>query len=99
MAFIGHRCTCGHNDVNHTKNDKGKLVCTAKAGAPCGRPCKSQGEPEVMPSFAVTGRPVERIIPPGDGFRAMGDHVIVKTCYCYCDGCQALYEQLVPATA
>jgi hypothetical protein len=95
MAFIGHRCGCGHNDLNHAEDDKGKQICTAKAGASCGKGCKSQGEPELMPTFDAKGGTVERILPPGDGLRAMGDSVVVRTCGC--DACQALYEQLASA--
>lgn len=97
MAFIGHRCACGHNDIQHTDGTTSSIgTCTAD----CGRDCKSScslelPEPEVMPSFDIKGNSVERILPPGDGFRAMGDHQVVTTCRC--DACQALYAQLAPA--
>lgn len=95
MAFIGHRCSCGHNDINHADNDKGKPICTAKAGSPCGKPCKSLGESEVMPTFDRKGNTVERIIAPGDGLETESGVKVVTTCGC--DVCLALYEQLATA--
>ncbi|MFH8797085.1 hypothetical protein [Streptomyces sp. NPDC017941] len=95
MAFIGHRCTCGHNDLNHTENDKGKNVCTANAGARCGRKCTALKEPELLPTFDIKGHPVERVIVPGDGLRTESGTAVTQTCTC--DGCQALYDQITSA--
>ncbi|MFJ8110460.1 hypothetical protein [Streptomyces sp. NPDC096132] len=95
MAFIGHRCACGHNDLNHTKSDTGKQICTAKAGASCGKSCKSQSESEVMPTFDRRGLRIKRVIAPGDGLETESGSPVVRTCAC--DACQALYEQLAPA--
>jgi hypothetical protein len=95
MAFIGHRCSCGHNDLNHTQNDKGKRICTARAGGSCGKGCYPQGEPEVMPTFDRKGLRVERLITPGNGLETENGTHVVRTCTC--DDCQALYQQLAPA--
>jgi hypothetical protein len=95
MAFIGHRCSCGHNDLNHTENDAGKKVCTAKAGGSCGRSCRTQGESEVLPTFDRKGRHIERVLAPGDGLKTESGAALVKTCTC--DDCQAFHEQLAPA--
>ncbi|ELP62819.1 hypothetical protein PV735_11230 [Streptomyces turgidiscabies] len=97
MAFIGHRCTCGHNDLNHIESENGKRNCTAKSGGSCGKPCTSQGDSEVLPTFDLKGNHVERIIAPGDGPQTEGGTVLVRTCTC--DACQALYEQLALAAA
>ncbi|MFF3643428.1 hypothetical protein [Streptomyces sp. NPDC002564] len=95
MALIGHRCSCGHNDINHATDADGKRACTAKAGAPCGKRCKTLGDPEVMPTFDRKGNRVERIIPPGEGLPTETGSTGTRTCPC--DACQALYEQLAPA--
>lgn len=98
MAFIGHRCTCGHNDLNHTRNDKGKAVCTARSGGSCGKGCIASGEPELLPTFDRKGRHIEQITPPGDGLKTESGSTGVKTCIC--DACQALYAQLaIPSAA
>lgn len=96
MAFIGHRCSCGHNDINHAEDGKGKRVCTANGGAPCKRRCKTNGEPELMPTFDGKGNRVERIVRPGGGL-AIGDaHPIGRTCEC--ESCQSLYGQLATSS-
>jgi hypothetical protein len=97
MAYIGHRCDCGHTDLQHRNNGTSKTLgsCTANCGLSCGFPCGATPEPQVIPTFDGHGRPVERVIAPGGGLPAMGDVDVLKTCPC--DACVALYEQLVPA--
>lgn len=97
MALIGHRCKCGHNDINHTEDGDGKRLCTAGGSGSCKRRCKPVTDvmPELMPTFDLKGNAVERVIPPGDGLGLDGGHPIGRTCGC--DACQALYEQLVPS--
>lgn len=97
MAYIGHRCDCGHTDLSHRNNGEGQSLggCTGYCGTSCGTPCGSMPEPEVFPTFDAKGRPVERVIEPGGGLPAMGDNDVLKTCPCA--ACAALYEQLVAA--
>lgn len=100
MAYIGHRCDCGHTDLSHehdgTSDNLGR--CTAEFGSTCRRACGPVvAPPEVIPTFDAKGNQVERVIEPGDGLRAMGDHVIVRTCPC--DACVALHEQMAAVNA
>lgn len=84
MAFIDHRCPCGHRLTQH----RGPGNCTADAGKGCARPCsKTLPAPEVMPSWDLKGRPVKRIVPPGEDF---GNHFTTHDC----ETCRALYEQV-----
>lgn len=95
MAYIGHRCNCGHSDLNHAQDGTAETLgaCTTT----CQRPCGPVAEPEVIPTFDIKAKPVERIIPPGDGLRSEGGGIVVKTCAC--DACIALHEQLAPVSA
>lgn len=97
MAYIGHRCDCGHTDLQHTGNGEGSTLgpCTGGFGVSCGKGCGTTPESEVFPTFDRKVRPIERIIPPGDGLRSENNVTIVKTCPC--DACVALHEQLVSA--
>ncbi|MEV8045914.1 hypothetical protein AB0P02_19015 [Streptomyces griseoluteus] len=96
MAFIGHRCSCGHNDLNHKLDTDDKQVCTARSGEACGEGCDTQGDPELMPTFDRKGRPIERILAPGDALETESGVRLISTCEC--DACRDLYEQLaVPA--
>lgn len=100
MAYIGHRCTCGHSDLQHTRDGTSNSLgrCTAGAGGSCGRICGPQPEPpEVIPTFDSKGRAVERVIPPGGGLPAMGDASVLKTCPC--EACSALYDQMTAQLA
>jgi hypothetical protein len=90
MAYIGHPCACGHTDLQHSANGAGKSL--GRCSTACARPCGPLAAPEVRPTFDAKGRPVERIIPPGEGLRSMGGVVVVRTCPC--DACTALYEQV-----
>ncbi|MCI3271428.1 hypothetical protein [Streptomyces cylindrosporus] len=95
MAYIGHRCKCGHSDLHHTQDGTGKTLgrCTADYGKGCSRGCsRSIPEPEVIPSFDGKGRVVERVIEPGDGLASMSDSPTVRTCPC--EACVALYAQV-----
>jgi hypothetical protein len=93
MAYIGHRCDCGHTDLQHEHDATSDTLgrCTAEYGVTCSRGCGLVNEPEVIPTFDAKGNRVERVIEPGDGLRSMGGAVIVRTCTC--DACRALYEQ------
>jgi hypothetical protein len=51
----------------------------------------------VIPTFDFRGRPVERVIAPGDGLRSISGVKIAATCPCA--SCTALYEQLHPQSA
>lgn len=86
MAFIDHRCACGHRMTQH----RGAGRCQHYGGAGCGNPCSPLSDmpaPELMPSFTAQAKPVDMITPPGETF---GNHF--RTCGC--EKCAALYEQL-----
>lgn len=93
MAYIGHRCNCGHTDLQHVHDGTETSLggCTAGAGASCGRPCGPVQEPEIIPTFDLKGRPVDRVIEPGGGLASETGVLIVRTCTC--DACTALYER------
>jgi hypothetical protein len=95
MAYIGHRCTCGHSDLNHTKDGTSQSLggCTAT----CQKPCGPTPEPEVIPTFDLKAQPVERVIVPGEGLPSEGGGFVIRTCTC--DACVALHEQLATAAA
>lgn len=95
MAFIGHRCGCGHNDLNHTQDGTGESL--GSCVTTCTRPCGPVREPEVIPTFDIKAQPVERIVIPGEGLPTEGGGFVVRTCTC--DACQALYEQHALAAA
>lgn len=96
MAYIGHLCGCGHMDIHHGILQSGERgSCSAKAGVGCGNGCSKNEQAIQRPTFDTKGRPVERIIPPGDGLRSVGDAVIVRTCDC--EACQALYAEITAA--
>jgi hypothetical protein len=90
MARIGHRCECGHSDLNHTKDGTSQSLgsCTAT----CQKPCGPLAAPEVIPTFDLKAKPVERVIVPGEG-----GGLCIRTCAC--DACTALYEQTVQPQA
>jgi hypothetical protein len=95
MAYIGHRCDCGHSDLNHTQDGAGKSLgnCTST----CQRPCGPIAQPEVIPTFDLKAKPVERVIIPGEGLLTESGGFAVRTCAC--DACVALHEQLTEAAA
>lgn len=89
MAYIGHRCTCGHSDLNHRQD--GTATTLGGCAATCQRPCGPLPAPEVIPTFDLKARPVDRVIVPGEGLPAEGGNYVIRTCAC--DACTALYEQ------
>ena len=95
MAYIGHRCNCGHSDLNHRQDGSSKTLggCTAT----CQKPCSPTAEPEVIPTFDIKARPVERVIVPGEGLPTESGGFVVRTCTC--DACVALHEQLATVNA
>jgi len=95
MAYIGHRCDCGHSDLNHRQDGTSKSLggCTAT----CQKPCGPIAEPEVIPTFDLKARPVERVIVPGEGLPSEGGGYVIRTCPC--EACVALYEQTVQPQA
>jgi hypothetical protein len=95
MAYIGHRCGCGHMDINHDPDAK-KNRCKAAAGASCSKGCRKSAKSIVRPTFDIKAQPVERIVPPGERIAAEGTTPYTpKTCDC--DSCQALYAELTAA--
>ncbi|MDX3759299.1 hypothetical protein [Streptomyces sp. AK02-04a] len=94
MAYIGHRCNCGHSDLQHSQTGEGKTLGSCSASFnPCN--CGPIPEPEVIPTFNTKGKQVERVIAPGGGLPSASGNPVVKTCPC--DACTALYEQLASA--
>lgn len=96
MARIGHRCGCGHSDIEHADKGDGKRRCQTSG---CGARCTELAEAtaEVFPTFDGKGQPVERIIPPGQKIAAEGTDGAMGATAHDCEGCTALYEQLVGA--
>ncbi|MFB7617802.1 hypothetical protein [Kitasatospora sp. NPDC056181] len=88
MAYIGHRCGCGHMDAQH-KAGAAKTACQARAGLSCGGGCRKSVKSVLAPTFDVKARPIARVVTPGE--RIGGNNGFVT---CGCDNCQALYEQL-----
>lgn len=98
MAYIAHRCGCGHLDTQHnpsrdpnTPNERG--ACTADAGRACHGTCEWGAEPEVYPTFNLKRQPIERIVVPGTRYGAEAGGVPT----CGCDNCKALYAELSAA--
>jgi hypothetical protein len=88
MSLITHRCTvCEHPDFWRFARPPGRQNTCPQ----CGDVCKP-GNPELVPTFDVAGREVERITVPG---KATGFQVTT----CNCKACKALYEQLTGAAA
>lgn len=94
MAYIGHRCPCGHSDLQHAGDGTGQTLgqCTAEYGTTCSRTCGPVQTPEVIPTFDCKGRAIERVLAPGDGLRSESGTPLVKTCLC--DACTALHGEL-----
>ncbi|MFD5081890.1 hypothetical protein ACFWOG_04510 [Kitasatospora sp. NPDC058406] len=91
MAYIGHRCGCGHMDTQH-KAGAPKSTCEARAGLSCRTGCRKSVKSLLRPTFDLKGRPVERIVPPGERIGGNNGHVT-----CACDNCEALYAELTAA--
>lgn len=99
--LIDHRCPkCQHPGYRRKEAESGRGSCE------CGCRC-SASKPELLPTFDVAGRKVERLIKPGGKFGHGVDNGLghaeglgVRTCDCA--GCLALYEDLTrlgPAAA
>lgn len=96
MAYIGHRCRCGHGDANHRVTDSRERICTANGGQSCGRGCRRPNTASLHPTWSITGRSIEEITPPGTRRPAWPEPT------CSCDACWALYTELTgtaPAAA
>jgi hypothetical protein len=90
MAYIGHRCPCGHLDIHH-KPDAKKTSCEAAAGASCGKGCRKTTKAVLVPTFDSRGRRVEQITPPGEHIPGIGRQA------CDCPNCRALHAELTGA--
>ena len=90
MSLITHRCTdCGHPDYwRLTRMGENKANCPAD-----GCTCRCvPGAPQVVPTFDLAGRPVERVIKPGQPlYTGVPTH--------NCDACKALYDELTGEAA
>jgi hypothetical protein len=93
MAYIGHRCGCGHLDIHH-KTDAARSSCQADGGHSCGRGCRKSTKALLLPTFDLKGRPVERIVPPGERWGAPNGGPMTT---CACDNCQVLYAERTAA--
>ena len=93
--LIAHRCPkCSHPDYRRGETavdgDRGSCVCGCKC---------TLGEPQVMPTFDVAGRKVERIVAPGERLGAGVDNGLGNTDgiglrTCACAGCKGLHAQV-----
>lgn len=86
MAYIAHRCTCGHLMDHHSAPG----TCHAAAGRPCPGACtRTPGTttPELVPTWQAGGRPVTRIAAPGSTLPGRGR-------LCDCPACHSLYDRL-----
>ncbi|WP_055696530.1 hypothetical protein [Streptomyces silaceus] len=97
MAYIGHRCDCGHSDLQHAEDGTSTTLgrCAAEYGVTCSRTCGPLNQSEVIPTFDCKGNRVERVIVPGEGLPSESGASIVKTCPC--ESCTALHEQVASA--
>lgn len=93
MAYIGHRCGCGHMDIHHDAGAK-KTTCSANNGNSCGKGCQKNPKASVAPTFDVKGNTVERVVQPGHRFgnEEKPQYGPIRTCDC--DACRALYTEL-----
>lgn len=85
MSFIVHRCiTCDHIDIAHDNN-----------GGQCQMSCRcprlQAGDIELLPT-KNNGQPVETIAKPGTSPSGYAGAKL-----CGCEGCVALYTELVGA--
>lgn len=99
MAYIGHRCACRHSDLDHSISPTTNR--RRRNGSPCKRRCSRRDQPELLPTLDPKARPIEAIVPPGQGLATEGGRTGPKTCDC--DACRQLYTELtgieLPATA
>ncbi|MYW03488.1 hypothetical protein [Streptomyces sp. SID3343] len=82
MSLIIHRCECGHTPTRHPANEECRdslRTCTCRKYRPV-------AEPELLPTWTMTGRPITKITPPG----AKSD----RRETCSCAACVALYAEL-----
>lgn len=97
MILIHHCGNCGHTDLETRSRPSGNGKIAAELNrTPCARTCKCQnhtyGRPVAAPSFTDTGRPIERLAPPGTKL-----HGTLATCTC--GDCKAEYARLTPEVA
>jgi hypothetical protein len=90
VSFIGHRCGCGHSDLQHIALGNGRK-CRASNATSCAKPCRKNPKSSVFATFDAKAKPVERIIPPGGRLATEGN---VGPTTCDCDDCKALYAEL-----
>lgn len=94
MSYLGHRCTeCGHPDMwrlAERSKTRGTAARCPKRSCTC--VCTPNPVPEVLPTYGPDGKPVERIVQPGESI-ALGHPT------CGCEACQALYADLTGAAA
>jgi hypothetical protein len=95
MAYIGHRCGCGHTAIHHRTDKAGRAKCAAHAGTSCGRGCRMSKRSELLPTFNLKGRAIEQIVAPGGRLATASGEGGMQTCAC--DNCQALHAELVDA--
>lgn len=93
MSYIGHRCTrCQHPDIWRLASGRGAGASPRCDLPSCGCRCTPDPVPAVRPTFGLDGKPVERIVEPGQKITAG-----IPTCGC--EACQALYAELTGAAA
>lgn len=90
MSYIGHRCGCGHTDLQHTTSDGGRRTCRANGGKSCGNGCRKVEKAVIIPTFDINGRRIGAVSAPGTPLPALGTT-------CACKACKELYAQLAAA--
>jgi hypothetical protein len=87
MAVLTHRCTkCGHPDFW-----RGSSIDGRSAACSCGCTCSPAEQPVTAPTFDLAGRPIDRLVKPGEKF---GAEVMTNVTSCGCPACKAEYERL-----
>ncbi|KDN83450.1 hypothetical protein [Kitasatospora cheerisanensis] len=96
MAYIGHRCACGHLDVHHRADSASREHCEAVGGVRCGKGCRKSSTSILVPTFDLAGRRIETITEPGQW---IGEGAGYSRAACACDDCRALHAELTGAAA
>ncbi|WHX19803.1 hypothetical protein QFW82_23530 [Streptomyces malaysiensis subsp. malaysiensis] len=87
IAYVGHRCSCGHTAMSHKTTKSGKYRCFAIMGNSCGRGCSKNPKSELIPANPKGYQP-GHIAPPGEQVTGLGTT-------CDCCACQSLHQELM----
>lgn len=94
MSYLAHRCTqCGHPDMwRLAQANRSRGAATRCPKRSCGCRCTPNPAPEVLPTYGLNSKPVERIVRPGDS-------ISPGMPTCGCEACQAMYADLTGGVA